>query len=109
VDPVAPLRVFRLGLYGAFVLAAADPLKGRHATTHWQHARLPAAAYPNVWVQPDAIYVENGTFLTSAGVSAGHRPAAGDGGARRPAGGQLDRPVSRLDLTAPANTGCSPS
>jgi transcriptional regulator GlxA family with amidase domain len=56
---------------GAFVLAAAGLLDGRRATTHWQHARLLAAAYPRVRVEPDAIYVQDGTIFTSAGVSAG--------------------------------------
>jgi transcriptional regulator GlxA family with amidase domain len=56
---------------GAFVLAAAGLLDGRRATTHWQHTRLLAAAYPRVRVEPDAIYVEDGTVFTSAGVSAG--------------------------------------
>lgn len=56
---------------GAFVLAAAGLLDGRRATTHWQHARLLAAAYPRVSVEPDAIYVQDGAIFTSAGVSAG--------------------------------------
>jgi transcriptional regulator GlxA family with amidase domain len=56
---------------GAFILAAAGLLDGRRATTHWQHARLLAAAHPSVLVEPDAIYVEDGTIFTSAGVSAG--------------------------------------
>ncbi|MBM0231287.1 DJ-1/PfpI family protein [Micromonospora sp. STR1_7] len=56
---------------GAFVLAAAGLLDGRRATTHWRHARLLAAAFPRVRVEPDAIFVEDGTIFTSAGVSAG--------------------------------------
>ena len=56
---------------GAFVLAAAGLLDGRRATTHWQHAKLLAAAYPRIRVEPDAIYVQDGSIFTSAGVSAG--------------------------------------
>jgi len=56
---------------GAFVLAAAGALDGRRATTHWQHARLLAAAYPGITVEPDAIWVQDGPVFTSAGVSAG--------------------------------------
>jgi transcriptional regulator GlxA family with amidase domain len=56
---------------GAFVLAAAGVLDGRRATTHWQHAGTLARAYPSIDVQPDAIFVEDGTVFTSAGVSAG--------------------------------------
>lgn len=56
---------------GAFLLAAAGLLDGRRATTHWQHSRTLARAYPGIEVDPDAIYVEDGPMLSSAGVSAG--------------------------------------
>ena len=56
---------------GAFVLAAAGALTGRRATTHWQHARLLASSYPEIEVEPDAIWVQDGPVFTSAGVSAG--------------------------------------
>ncbi|MFF5057000.1 GlxA family transcriptional regulator [Micromonospora sp. NPDC000663] len=56
---------------GAFLLAEAGLLDGRRATTHWRHTRLLAAAFPRVRVEPDAIFVEDGTIVTSAGVSAG--------------------------------------
>lgn len=56
---------------GAFILAATGLLDGRRATTHWQHARLLAAAYPDIAVEPDSIFVADGPFYTSAGVSAG--------------------------------------
>lgn len=56
---------------GAFILAQAGVLDGRHATTHWRHTRLLATAYPDIRVEPDAIYVQDGNVFTSAGVSAG--------------------------------------
>jgi transcriptional regulator GlxA family with amidase domain len=56
---------------GAFVLAAAGLLDGRRATTHWLHAATLAARYPRVQVDPDVLYVDSGTILTSAGKSAG--------------------------------------
>lgn len=56
---------------GAFILAAAGLLDGRRATTHWQHAGTLARAHPAIAVEPDAIYVEDGPFFSSAGVSAG--------------------------------------
>lgn len=56
---------------GTFVLAAAGLLDGRRATTHWRHAEILARAHPLVEVVPDAIYVEDGPVLSSAGVSAG--------------------------------------
>jgi transcriptional regulator GlxA family with amidase domain len=56
---------------GAFVLAAAGLLDGRRATTHWAHATELAARYPRVRVDPDVLYIDEGTILTSAGKAAG--------------------------------------
>ncbi|MBQ1032668.1 GlxA family transcriptional regulator [Micromonospora parva] len=56
---------------GAFVLAAAGVLDGKRATTHWQVAHQLAARYPACRVEPDAIYVRDGSTYTSAGVTAG--------------------------------------
>jgi transcriptional regulator GlxA family with amidase domain len=56
---------------GSFILAGAGVLTGRRATTHWRHAGLLARAYPEVSVEPDAIFVRDGDVYTSAGVSAG--------------------------------------
>src|SRR5829696_2256355 len=56
---------------GAFVLAAAGLLDGRRATTHWRYAGLLARSYPNVAVDPDVLFVDEGDVLTSAGVAAG--------------------------------------
>ncbi|MET9623461.1 helix-turn-helix domain-containing protein [Streptomyces sp. NPDC006464] len=55
---------------GAFVLAAAGLLDGRRATTHWAHTDVLAARHPLVEVDPDVLYVDNGTVLTSAGKAA---------------------------------------
>lgn len=55
---------------GAFVLAAAGLLDGKRATTHWAHTRALAARYPQVTVDPDVLYVDNGSVLTSAGKAA---------------------------------------
>lgn len=56
---------------GAFVLAAAGILDGKRATTHWQVAHELALRCPSCRVEPDAIYVRDGTTYTSAGVTAG--------------------------------------
>ncbi|MBO0677566.1 GlxA family transcriptional regulator [Mycolicibacterium sp. S2-37] len=56
---------------GAFILAQAGVLAGRRATTHWRHTRLLATAFPDVRVEADAIFVQDGHVFTSAGVSAG--------------------------------------
>ena len=56
---------------GAFVLAEAGLLDGRRATTHWYAAEELAKRYPEVKVDPDVLYVDEGSILTSAGVAAG--------------------------------------
>ncbi|MCW2878335.1 MAG: transcriptional regulator, AraC family [Sphaerisporangium sp.] len=56
---------------GTFVLAAAGLLGGLRATTHWLAAARLAAAYPDIDVDPDVLYVDNGQILTSAGAAAG--------------------------------------
>lgn len=55
---------------GAFVLAAAGLLDGRRATTHWAHTAALAARFPRVEVDPDVLYVDDGSVLTSAGKAA---------------------------------------
>lgn len=55
---------------GAFVLAAAGLLEGKRATTHWAHTRELAERHPRVQVDPDVLYVDNGSVLTSAGKAA---------------------------------------
>lgn len=55
---------------GAFVLAAAGLLDGRRATTHWNWADELARAYPQVSVDPDILYVDDGDIVTSAGSAA---------------------------------------
>lgn len=56
---------------GAFLLAEAGLLKGRRVTTHWMDVDRMAAEYPEVTVEPDAIYVRDGSIATSAGITAG--------------------------------------
>ncbi|MFJ9037883.1 GlxA family transcriptional regulator [Streptomyces sp. NPDC102406] len=56
---------------GAFALAEAGLLDGRRATTHWRHAATLAGRHPDIEVQDDAIFVQDGRIYTSAGVSAG--------------------------------------
>lgn len=68
-----PARTRRLASIctGAFILAQAGVLNGRRATTHWRHTRLLAKAFPEIRVEPDAIFVQDGDVFSSAGVSAG--------------------------------------
>lgn len=55
---------------GAFVLGAAGLLDGRRATTHWAHTDVLSARYPLAEVDPDVLYTDNGSVLTSAGKAA---------------------------------------
>jgi len=56
---------------GTEVLAAAGLLEGRRVTTHWAFAEKLTALYPSLQVDADSIYVRDGKFWTSAGVTAG--------------------------------------
>ena len=56
---------------GAFLLAEARLLDGRRATTHWNHCAAFARDFPEVRLEPDTIFVREGSLYTSAGVTAG--------------------------------------
>src|SRR5579864_1723592 len=56
---------------GVFVLAATGLLDGKRVTAHWRHADRLIARYPNLQVEPDVLYVDEGSILTSAGSTAG--------------------------------------
>ena len=56
---------------GAFVLAEAGLLDGRRATTHWALAAELARRFPDVDVDPDALFVHDRGIWTSAGTAAG--------------------------------------
>ena len=46
-------------------------LYGLKATTHWLAAQELSRRYPEIDVNPDVLYVDNGRILTSAGAAAG--------------------------------------
>ncbi|MDY6869982.1 MAG: DJ-1/PfpI family protein [Actinomycetota bacterium] len=56
---------------GSFVLAALGMLDGRRATTHWAHCQALGCTYPKVSVDPDSLFVQDGRFITGAGITAG--------------------------------------
>jgi transcriptional regulator GlxA family with amidase domain len=56
---------------GAFLLAEAGLLEGRHAVTHWSMTDLFRARYPGIHLALDPIFVEDGPVWSSAGVTAG--------------------------------------
>lgn len=56
---------------GAFLLATTGLLDGRRAVTHWQRCEEFTLRFPNVRLEMDPIFVRDGDFWTSAGVTAG--------------------------------------
>lgn len=70
-EAAAPARRVVSICTGAVILAAAGLLDGRRAATHWAYAPTMRKRFPDVTVDDDAIYVRDGKFWTSAGVTAG--------------------------------------
>ncbi|MFI1357427.1 GlxA family transcriptional regulator [Streptomyces sp. NPDC020898] len=56
---------------GALVLAEAGLLDGRRATTHWMGADPFRARFPQVALDPDVLFIDDGDVLTSAGAASG--------------------------------------
>lgn len=56
---------------GAYVLAEAGLLDGLRATLHWRHTADFSARYPQVKIDPDVLFVDEGNIITSAGTAAG--------------------------------------
>lgn len=56
---------------GAWVLAASGILDGLSATTHWEMTAGLAEAYPSIRIEHEALFVDNGQILTSAGLASG--------------------------------------
>jgi transcriptional regulator GlxA family with amidase domain len=56
------------GIYG---LAATGLLDGRAVTTHWRFAADVARCFPKLRMKPNALFVKDEQFYTSAGVTAG--------------------------------------
>src|ERR1700752_1596737 len=56
---------------GAFILAASGLLDGRRVTTHWRYCDLLITRFTQLKVERDPIFIKDGKFYTTAGVSAG--------------------------------------
>lgn len=56
---------------GSFLLAAAGLLEGRRATTHWRRSEGFTKLFPRTQLDADRIFVRDGKFWTSAGITAG--------------------------------------
>ncbi|MGI3779222.1 MAG: GlxA family transcriptional regulator [Janthinobacterium lividum] len=88
---------------GAFALAAAGVLNDLTATTHWQNTTELATRYPGVHVDPDALYVDQGQVLTSAGVTAGMDLCLHI--VRRDLGASVANTIARAVVAAPHRQG----
>lgn len=56
---------------GVFILAAAGLLSGKRVTTHWEVNIELAEKYPEIQLDSNKIYINDGKFYSSAGVTAG--------------------------------------
>jgi transcriptional regulator GlxA family with amidase domain len=56
---------------GAFLLAQAGLLDGKRTATHWAMCDLLQDRFPTLSIDRDAIFIEDGSVWTCAGVSAG--------------------------------------
>jgi len=56
---------------GAFVLAEAGLLDGLRCTLHWKHTDEFSTRYPEAKVDPDVLFVDEGSVITSAGTASG--------------------------------------
>jgi transcriptional regulator GlxA family with amidase domain len=56
---------------GAFILAASGLLDGRRVATHWRYCDLFASRFKQLKIERDPIFIKDGKFYTTAGVSAG--------------------------------------
>jgi len=67
------LRSRRVGSVctGAFLLAASGWLDGRRVVTHWTRCEQLAEQHPQLRVEPNPIFINDGPVWTSAGVTAG--------------------------------------
>ncbi|MBV9449844.1 MAG: helix-turn-helix domain-containing protein [Streptosporangiaceae bacterium] len=88
---------------GAFVLAQAGLLDGRSATTYWLHSAEFRNRFPSVDLRPDVLFVEDGRFLTSAGLAAGIDLCLHI--VRSDYGAAIANSVARLAVVAPVRPG----
>jgi transcriptional regulator GlxA family with amidase domain len=56
---------------GIYALAATGLLDGRRVTTHWRFADDVARRFPALEMEPDLLFVRDGCFATSGGLTAG--------------------------------------
>ncbi|MCK0115981.1 helix-turn-helix domain-containing protein [Isoptericola sp. S6320L] len=89
--------------YGAFALADSGLLDGLRATTHWDAAEKLATRHPQITVEPNVLFVDEGPILTSAGAAAGLDLCLHI--VRRDLGVSAANEIARGLVTAPYRTG----
>ncbi len=70
-DMVPHLRRLVSVCTGAFLLAESGLLDGCKATTHWNYCHEFSEKYPRVKLEPDRIFIKDGSILTSGGITSG--------------------------------------
>ncbi|GAA1558998.1 AraC family transcriptional regulator [Kribbella hippodromi] len=65
------VRIASVSAGGARVMAASGLLNGRRIATHWSRADHLAETYPLVQVDTDALFIDHGDVITSAGGASG--------------------------------------
>jgi AraC family transcriptional regulator, transcriptional activator FtrA len=88
---------------GAFLLAEAGLLDGLVATTHWGALERFSTRFPNINVDPNVLYVDNGAILTAAGSAAAIDVSLHL--IRRDLGAKVAASVARQMVTAPHRSG----
>lgn len=88
---------------GVFVLAAAGVLDGRRAAVHWKHADRFRATFPQVEVDSDVLYLDDGSVITSAGTASGIDLSLHI--LRKDHGARVSRHVARCMVVAPHRDG----
>ena len=88
---------------GAFLLAEAGLLDGRRATTHWKFTAAFRTRFPQVHLDPNVLFVDEGDVLTSAGTAAGIDLALHV--VRRDLGAEAARVVARRMVVPPHRDG----
>ena len=56
---------------GAFALAETGLLDGKRATTHWHYTKALGRRHPQVRIDENVLFVDEGSVLTSAGAASG--------------------------------------
>ncbi|WP_236789603.1 helix-turn-helix domain-containing protein [Amycolatopsis sp. GM8] len=88
---------------GVFLAGAAGLLDGRRCTAHWQNIDELRQRHPTARVDPDVLFVDEGSLVTSAGTAAGIDACLHI--VRRELGGEAANTLARLMVAAPQREG----